>query len=340
MPDAANALLTAALLLGSATAAAGELPCANPVALAVREDPAGFEHWSTRHVTVATGPANHRGHDILAARGEGVLLTAKFAYGLVDDDLEEEWVDLYLQERAPCGPWTRVGSVRTSADGQFGTQFGIVDDGGRVFFPLPAERTPAGHSLVRMVARGDGSGTTLSLYTVARGTGVVVFDIDGTLTADDLQVLLEVVGELRARKYAPVVRPGAAAVATAWAARGYLPLYLTGRPDVLHALTREWLAAQGFPAGVVRMTDVVGEVLPTPEGVGAFKTRVLRRWLEDTGIVVAAAYGNAPTDIQAYAAAGVPRERTYIVGPHAGEGGTVALESYETHLAEVQRATP
>jgi len=37
-----------------------------------------------------------------------------------------------------------------------------------------------------------------------------------------------------------------------------------------------------------------------------------------TGVVVAAAYGNALTDVCAYAEAGIPPARTFIIGPHAG----------------------
>jgi phosphatidate phosphatase PAH1 len=53
-------------------------------------------------------------------------------------------------------------------------------------------------------------------------------------------------------------------------------------------------------------------------------------------LLLYAAYGNATTEIEAYSQAKVPKERTYIIGKHAGEQGTVAIPDYPSlgHLSE------
>ena len=51
---------------------------------------------------------------------------------------------------------------------------------------------------------------------------------------------------------------------------------------------------------------------------------------------VAAAYGNADTDITAYEANDVPKDHTFIIGLLAGKGGTQPLTSdYQSHLGWV-----
>jgi phosphatidate phosphatase PAH1 len=64
--------------------------------------------------------------------------------------------------------------------------------------------------------------------------------------------------------------------------------------------------------------------------------------VDDFGWDVVAAYGNATTDIGAYAAAGIPTNRTFIVGEFGGQGGTVAIESndFSAHIAGFVRAQP
>jgi phosphatidate phosphatase PAH1 len=72
--------------------------------------------------------------------------------------------------------------------------------------------------------------------------------------------------------------------------------------------------------------------------VQRFKGGWLNEMKERVQVSWVAAYGNASTDISAYADAGIPKERTFIIGPHAGEGGTVAIQgSYENHLSTVEQ---
>jgi phosphatidate phosphatase PAH1 len=50
-----------------------------------------------------------------------------------------------------------------------------------------------------------------------------------------------------------------------------------------------------------------------------------------------AAYGNARTDIEAYEDVGIPKEKTFIIGPYAGEKGTTPIgEDYRSHVDTVE----
>jgi phosphoserine phosphatase len=310
--------------------------CNTPVPFVPPNLPAGFKHTRTILGTITQGPANHRGGDTLVAAGKPQRLIAKFAYGPLDKDLEEEEVEVFVQRGGPCGTWESVGTATTS-DEEHGTKWGVEDDGGQVYFEVPEEkRLPAGVHEVRILARGDNSYAALRLYVVEAGAPAVVFDIDGTLTTDDMQVVLQILGQAADKPYVPVMRDGALDVVRTWADKGYLVVYLTGRPDAFTAPTRDWLAAKGFPPGPVRLAAESSEVLPSQHGVGAYKTAWLKRWADEADVRWAAAYGNAETDIYAYAQAGIPKDRTWIIGPNAGKEETGALTTYTDHLEHVR----
>ena len=69
--------------------------------------------------------------------------------------------------------------------------------------------------------RGDHTSCNLWVAVVPPGTQMVVFSIDGALTAS-----VSVSGK------DPKVRPGAVDVLRIWQQKGYLLLYVTGRPDL------------------------------------------------------------------------------------------------------------
>jgi phosphoserine phosphatase len=310
-----------------------------PLAFAPEGDPQGWHHDLEAALAILQGPANHRGQDVVAREGDPELLIGKFAYGLADKDLKDEDVEVFVQDDAPCGDWRSLGLETTSEDGEFGDRFGIEDDGGRVFFAVP-EALPFGWHPVRMLVQGDHSLAAFRLAVVRPRTKAVVFDIDGTLTTGDLELVLELLAQVFSGEHVPAMQDGAPAVAQAWADRGYLIVYLTGRPDLLRRSSEQWLVDHGFPPGVVHLTDTLGQTLPTSGGVARYKTEFLRRLQEEAGLELFAAYGNATTDIEAYEAAGIPKERTYIVGPHAGEEGTVALPGYVEHLPDALAVPP
>ena len=59
--------------------------------------------------------------------------------------------------------------------------------------------------------------------------------------------------------------------------------------------------------------------------MGTFKEGYLRNLQDKYGIEIFAAYGNTKTDITVYEKIGVEKSRTFILGPHGGEAGTVAV---------------
>jgi phosphatidate phosphatase PAH1 len=188
---------------------------------------------------------------------------------------------------------------------------------------------------------GDGTGADAKLGVFPAGARVVVFDVDGTLTTEDPEVQKEVLdalfADVQSGDRVPEARPGGKEVTRAWAAHGTPIVYITGRPYWLTAQTRRWLQEGGFAPGYLRTTDDHLEVLPTPGGVGAFKAKTLSLMVS-RGLEIEAAYGNALTDVGAYEKANVPKDRSFIVGPHAGAGGTQALkDGYGPHLAWVEK---
>ena len=44
---------------------------------------------------------------------------------------------------------------------------------------------------------------------------------------------------------------------------------------------------------------------------------------------------NTTTDIKAYVASGIPKERIYIIGPHGGKGGSVKIDNFTDHIPEI-----
>jgi hypothetical protein len=289
----------------------------------------------TTPLIVMLGTAAHRANDVIVNPGAPQLLIGKFAYGAVDKDLKGEDVEIFVQDSPPCGAWVSLGTATTSQEGQYGNTYGVEDDGGRVFFTVPAAQARSvGRHPVRMLVKGDHSVAAPTLFIVQPTTGTVVFDIDGTLTTDDFQLVAQIFADLFAGTYTPKMQTGALDVVRAWTTRGYLVLYLTGRPGQLRAVSQGWLTKEGFPAGAVMLTETTAQTLPTPTGVGAYKSQVLQAAAAKVNLE--AAYGNATTDIQGYAAAGVAKSRTFIIGANGGKDGTVAIDTYPKHLPVAQ----
>ncbi len=267
----------------------------------------GWGHVRSR-VLAKAARANHFAHDVAANPGTKVSVAAKFSYGKQGKDLEDESVTVWLDD---CTSVAKVGTAETDGDG-------------RATIEITAPDRPGEYAL-HFVVGGDASKARASLWVVAHGTPVVVFDIDGTITQSDAEVNRDVLDEhfdaMYDGDYAPLVYQDGAALADAWVDKGVLPIYLSGRPYWLVQYSRDWLARESFPRGFVRTTDKHREVVPKVEGVGRFKSATLEQLL-DLGVEVQAAYGNATTDIWAYASVGIPLDRTFIIGPHAGKDGT------------------
>ncbi len=278
---------------------------------------AGFDHLTSG----LFGRARHELSEPVVTLGENVSLEARFRYGLTSKDLEDEEVVAYVRLEA-CGEWTEVADLRT-------------DDDGMIFVDLDPGLFPeVGAYEVEIVALGDLSRARGRIYVVPAEQKAVVFDIDGTLTTSDSQLFTELYQGTPAEMY-----EGAPDVAWLYAEAGYLIVYLTGRPHMLQDMSRTWLEDNHFPVGPVITSDNLLE--STGPLVEQHKREHLAL-LEGEGITFARAYGNATTDICAYAKSEIDPAQTFIIGTHGGEAcddtdyaPTVAVESYPAHLASV-----
>ncbi len=349
-----RSLLSLLLVLA---AACGEEPESAPISAELAPDlascgllpaPAGWDHTLTEGI-VRLGEPVHSVQDVVATPSETPVLRAKLSYGPTSADLEDERVEGWVRLSGDCGGWTRIGEARTDSDGRVALDLaGPLSVG---VYPLAA------------VALGDASVAFGFLHVLAPGQPIVVFDIDGTLTTSDLELIDGIVvhhvgatsEEIFDLAGSPLTRAqwlmlldetldpdaamhdGADDVVWWYADRGIQPVYITGRPYLYDAMTRQWLADRGMPAGPLVLVQEITEVLP--ELVDDYKERSLNE-LTDRGMVIEAAYGNAHTDICAYARAGIAD--AFIIGSNAGDAcdghaPSVPVESYPAHLAWLSR---
>ena len=289
--------------------------------------PAGKAQSAWRHASstiVALGAAWHSAEDVMATTDATVHLRGKFAYGSIGKDLEDELVEVWIDA---CDGLRRLGSGLTNGDG-------------RVTLKLsPADLPDVGRYRVHMRVAGDGSRTSATLWVVPPESRIAVFDIDGTLTASDWELVEDIVDDVfEPILYgdAPKARSGAAEATWARHDQGYLVVYLTGRPYWLTQRSRDWLRTRGMAPGVLHTTQRSADVMPTESGVGAYKADYLAG-LQLAGLHIDVAYGNATTDVFAYEEAGIPKDATFVLGRHGGEAGTIDLgDDYEHHLATVE----
>ncbi len=256
-----------------------------------------WRHLTTR-LTVALGSARHRGRDLFLREGEAQWALAKFAYGLNDDDLNDEDVDLYLLR--DCTRWEMLGTARTSLDSApHAAVEGVNDTGGRVYFEIPAARRLAvGWHRVRFVVRGDHTVADQWIRVIPAGARVVVSDVDGTLTESENAALLALL-----TGPPPGANAGGAAMLQALVARGWEVFYLTARPEWLAASTHDWLTLRGFPRGIVHTT--LGLTGATGAPAQSFKTAELAALRTRFGRAPDYGFGNTDSDVGAYVAGGV-----------------------------------
>jgi hypothetical protein len=164
-----------------------------------------------------SGIANHAIQDLLVTEGSPVIVGGKFAYGHPSKDLEDEPVLGFLDTSSG---WVPLGEEST-------------DDDGRVWFTV-SPPLQSGVYNVKLEVEGDASVADAWLWVLPRGTHLSIFDIDGTLTTRDEEILKNVEADLFLpllhRQYVPKAYPGAVLLTQAQAARGYVNVYLTGRP--------------------------------------------------------------------------------------------------------------
>lgn len=256
----------------------------------------------------------HMGHDQIVQEGQGTTVVGKFDYGAVfHKDLEFEYVNAYLYGTG-MNDWQSLGRYKTNSDG-------------KIYVSVPP--LSEGQYQVKMVVRGDLSETTAYVTSIKQGAKAVLFDIDETLTASDLEQILDYTGIEAAD-----ARGGAGELVRHYVERGYHPIFVTGRSYWYAKGSRNWLANYlNVPDFTLRttMSNETGLF-----NVAEYKANALNEF-QAQGIEILRAYGNATTDIEAYEAAGIPKAETYIIGKNAGANGTqaVANGSYWEHLNEV-----
>lgn len=308
--------------------------CDDPQTFAPTGSTVDWNHSiATGVLTVNQGKANHRGQDVVTTVDGPQLLMGKFAYGFLDKDLKDEIVEVYIQPHG-CGPFVLLGEFLTSEDDEYGTQYPVEDDGGRVFWDLTGEdKMDVGVHPVRMLVKGDHSVAAFNLYVFEPGTQTVIFDIDGTITTSDTELIASLALEIFNGNYVPEMYVDAQNAVQAWVDKGYQVVFLSARPDFLKEMTRDSLILPNFPSGVMHLTNTNTAFISE---VAEYKTDFINELKNQGQLDIVAVYGNADTDIEAYEASGIPKDVTFIIGEFAGTQGTVANESYTLQLPWIE----
>jgi hypothetical protein len=290
-----------------------------------------WRHTIESPITVGSGDPRHRGRDLYLREGDPQWALAKFAYGLADQELNDEDVDVWLLEE--CGStWQKLGTA-TTTDGStlHDTVEGVEDTGGRVYFEISESVVlGVGRHRVLFVVLGDLSTADQYIEVLPADARFVVTDIDGTQTESETEDWTSLLGA------SVGAQPYGAELMWSFSRRGYRVFYLTARPEWLDALTREWLAATGYPPGIVHtsltFTGALGAAAET------FKTGELEALQSRFTGAPDYAIGNTATDAAAYENAGVPPEHAYSYQFDPGASGT-QVDDYST-LVPVIDALP
>lgn len=276
-----------------------------------------FHHIKSRLVSMVYQPW-HMVHDQIAQVGQAIQVTAKFDYGMASHkDLEDETVQAYLSGTGIDG-WESLGEFTSNDDGKV---------------TVNAGQRPIGEYRIRFVVAGDLSTVDGFVSVVEAGQKAVLFDVDGTLTTTDFEAYKDYVGLKTATPYANAIN-----MVNAYKSKGYQIIYLTARPYWVTKDAREWFAKMGIPTGHYRSNDYAGLVPPNTQ---AHKTEYVRYLKNTVGLDIVRAYGNALTDIAAYADGGIAKKDTWIIGVNAGKNDTQAINTdYTAHYHDMVITTP
>ncbi|MGQ3889985.1 LNS2 domain-containing protein [Legionella sp. CNM-1927-20] len=261
----------------------------------------------------------HVVHDLILSEHHPAVLHAKFDYDWVlHKDLEDEYIHTYLYADH-TKQWRYLGKFKTDLNGE-------------VFIPLNQRLTP-GDYLVRMFVEGDGSSADGLISIINPKHQAIVFDIDGTLTLSDFEIVKDFLSLSIAAPYYY-----AAEVLDAYKQKGYEIIFLTARPYWMASVSREWLENILFyPPWPLKTRNS----LLLRESTAQFKGNYLKDLIKEKQLNIIRAYGNAMTDIEAYELAGIPKKDTFIIGPNAGKKGTTPIkQNYFNHFYEIVAPTP
>lgn len=249
----------------------------------------------------------------------GVKARAPETSGLMTNFIAEEPVSLWRYSSTDDS-WSQLERGTTDLFGEYRFEIDLaVEDVLRpVYSVLEADRSCAAHYT----------------FLLESGTKVVVTDIDGTLTLSDEELFKQIDDG----SYTPLENTSAALLMNTWADKGYQVVYLTARPHAFRAETRAWLDDLGYPVGPV----VTANSLVFGDSARQYKREWVNRIVSSFGWEVAAAYGNATSDIDAYEDAGISKEITFIVGENGGVADTIAVENndYSAHITDFVEQQP
>lgn len=260
-----------------------------------------WRHSSTA-LTTGMGSARHRGHDLHLRAGQDAWALAKLSYGIADDDLEDEDVEVWLL-RGCEGEWQRLATiVTTESDGQHEDVFDVTDDEGWVFHRIGP--LPEGRHRVHFVVKGDLSSTDQYIDVLAPNDRIVISDVDGTLTESETSEFVTLLSGP-----SPEAQPSSAELYWSFVSRGYRMYYVSARPHWLATRTHEWLAERGYPPGLVRVTQTGTGIFGS--AAVEFKTGVLADLADRVDLIPEYAFGNKDTDAEAFEIGEVPNRLLY-----------------------------
>jgi phosphatidate phosphatase PAH1 len=128
-------------------------------------------------------------------------------------------------------------------------------------------------------------------------------------------------------------------VVNAYRQKGYQVVFLTARPYWVTKDGLAWLKIQNMGQWHYHSNPYSSG--PIPPNTQQFKTDYVRHLRNTVGLNIIRAYGNATTDIAAYADGGIAKANTYIIGPNAGASGTQPIHGeYGSHYTFVVDPTP
>lgn len=254
---------------------------------------AGFKH--SRNSALSWFKPHHSASDVITVTQHDADINAKFSYGPVSKDLEDESIEVWIDT---CGSQlVSLGVFKTDSDG-------------RIRPTLSSNILPgSGAYKIWMRVVGDNSLNSFTLRILEPGALLAIFDFDGTLTYSDLN---------------SNPRKGAPEITHALKNSGREIVYLSGRHYFLTHWTQNLLSENEFAEGSLIVGQSLSEVVPVESSVGAFKATYLK-YLKNLGLILERAYGNTETDIYAYQEVGIPNSRIFIMGSDGGTNGTVAL---------------
>ncbi|MFW7378938.1 MAG: LNS2 domain-containing protein [Oligoflexus sp.] len=261
----------------------------------------------------------HFAKDLILSAGQSGTMEAKFDYGSIfHKDLEDELVEAYLYN-ADTASWEFLKGLVTDWDG-------------KVY--LPVNDMAVGEYAVKFIVKGDGSTASGRITVTHPETPTVIFDLDSTLTTNDLEAINDYLNIKNAK-----LRPAAVQLVKTYETIGYRIVYLTSRPYILIPSTQKWLEDVGLPRGHL-YSPIYFEDSIDVGNHAKFKADYIHYLQSEVGLKISAAYGNSKSDIEAYESAGIMKSVTYITGKLAGSQGTVAVADYQKHIPSIYDQFP